>query len=85
MLSTPVLAAMDRFNADMLTAFNVTDWKEDEEGMRAAGYSEAKGSGDWETAKVEAERGKFFMSRGGGIRSRTLRESSRMFLLSMSC
>ena len=85
MLSTSVLAAMDRFNADMLTAFNVADGKENEEGMRAAGYREAKGSGDWEMAKVDTERRKKFMSRGGGIRLRTLRESSRMFLLSMSC
>ena len=73
-LSTSLRAAMDRFDANMLAAFDVADGKGDEGDMRAAaeaswevweaaGHSEGKAS-DWEMGKVWAEKRGIFYEQG---------------------
>ena len=59
---------MDRFDSNLLSAFDVADGKGDEEGMKEAAASSwelwDKGSTDWEMGKVWAEKKEIFYQQG---------------------
>ena len=61
-------SAMDRFDSNLLAAFDVADGKGDEEGMREAASSSwelrDKSSADWEMGKVWAEKKEIFYQQG---------------------
>lgn len=60
-------AAMDRFDANLLAAFDLADSKGDEPGMREAAESSWEvwdGRGDWEMGKVWAEKREIFYEQG---------------------
>jgi len=59
--------AMDRFDATLLTAFDLADSKGEENGMKEAAESSWEvwdGSGDWELGKVWAEKREVFYEQG---------------------
>ncbi|THV02232.1 hypothetical protein K435DRAFT_836576 [Dendrothele bispora CBS 962.96] len=63
MLHTTLRSAMDRFDANLLTAFDQADSKADEAGMKEAAESSWlvwDGSGDWEMGKVWTEKREIF-------------------------
>ena len=59
---------MDRFDSNLLAAFDIADRKGDEEGMREAAASSwelwDKSSADWEMGKVWAEKKEIFYQQG---------------------
>ena len=61
-------SAMDRFDSNLLSAFDVADRKGDEEGMKEAAASSwelwDKSSADWEMGKVWAEKKEIFYQQG---------------------
>ena len=61
-------SAMDRFDSNLLSAFDVADGKGDEEGMKEAAASSweiwDKSSADWEMGKVWAEKKEIFYQQG---------------------
>ncbi|TFK34682.1 f-box protein pof6 [Crucibulum laeve] len=60
-------SAMDRFDANVLAAFDIADSKGDESGMKEAAESSWEvwdGSGDWEMGKVWAEKREIFYESG---------------------
>ena len=61
-------SAMDRFDSNLLSAFDVADGKGDEEGMKEAATSSwelwDKSSADWEMGKVWAEKKEIFYQQG---------------------
>lgn len=61
-------SAMDRFDSNLLSAFDVADGKGDEEGMKEAASSSwelwDKSSADWEMGKVWAEKKEIFYQQG---------------------
>ena len=61
-------SAMDRFDSNLLAAFDIADGKGDEEGMREAAFSSwelwDKSSADWEMGKVWAEKKEIFYQQG---------------------
>lgn len=61
-------SAMDRFDSNLLAAFDVADGKGEEEGMREAAASSwelwDKSSADWEMGKVWAEKKEIFYQQG---------------------
>lgn len=62
-------SAMDRFDANVLAAFDGADSKGDEDGMREAAESswevwDSGGGGDWEMGKVWAEKREVFYEQG---------------------
>ena len=61
-------SAMDRFDSNLLAAFDIADRKGDEEGMREAAASSwelwDKSSADWEMGKVWAEKKEVFYQQG---------------------
>lgn len=62
-LSLSLRSAMDRFDANLLSAFDVADEKGDEAGMKEAAESSWDlwdASGDWEMGKVWAEKREIF-------------------------
>lgn len=66
-LYSSLRSAMDRFDANLLAAFDVADSKGDEPGMREAAESSwelSDGSGDWEMGKVWADKREIFYESG---------------------
>lgn len=66
-LSQSLRSAIDRFDANLLAAFDVADGKGDESGMREAAESSWgvwDGQGDWEMGKVWAEKREVFYQQG---------------------
>ncbi|SJL10333.1 uncharacterized protein ARMOST_13717 [Armillaria ostoyae] len=62
-LSSSLRSAMDRFDANLLAAFDLADSKADEVGMKDAAESSWQiwdGRGDWEMGKVWAEKREIF-------------------------
>lgn len=60
-------SAMDRFDANLLAAFDISDGKSDEKGMKEAAESSWEvwdGTGDWEMGKVWAEKREIFYEHG---------------------
>ena len=61
-------SAMDRFDSNLLSAFDVADGKGDEEGMKEAAASSwelwDKSSADWEMGKVWTEKKEIFYQQG---------------------
>lgn len=65
--SLALRSAMDRFDANLLAAFDVADGKGDENGMKEAAESSWDlwdGIGDWEMGKVWAEKREIFYQHG---------------------
>ncbi|KAF7762300.1 hypothetical protein Agabi119p4_8893 [Agaricus bisporus var. burnettii] len=67
-LALVLRATMDRFDANLLAAFDMADGKGDEQGMREAAESSWDlrnyGDGDWEMGKVWAEKREIFYQHG---------------------
>lgn len=91
-LHASLRAAVDRFQANLLSAFDVADGKHDETGMREAAFaswevweghlsSRAIPVGEWETGKVWGEKREIFYEQG---RWRPLDNFTCVLLLGMS-
>ncbi|KAF5347131.1 hypothetical protein D9756_010961 [Leucocoprinus leucothites] len=66
-LALSLRSAMDRFDASLLSAFDVADGKGDEAAMKEAAESSWElwdGTGDWEMGKVWAEKREIFYQHG---------------------